>query len=297
VFTKICKYQITDFKFKKRDLNRSQRTLIIDAKDCAASGPYSSYLGKLKISNGRNNKFNWTDVKKEIKIVYSKYESIFYLHAPILVERKNIEVPKEKVVSLDPGENKFVTGYSLTGCFYIGTAIRKRIRRRLKKIDELKSKMKARKKRKWKYKRAIYRHYKKIKNDRDELHHKLNLYLVKTYERIMIPNFSSKKVSSRKYNLNPLTKRVLGQLSHYRMRERLQEKCKEYSSQYIEVDESYTTQTCGVCGTLNKEVNTNKERIYQCKKCGLEVDRDLNGARNILIKNRKKIIRKHSQKK
>jgi len=125
-----------------------------------------------------------------------------------------------------------------------------------------------------------------MRNDRDELHHKLNIFLVKTYERILIPNFSSKNVSKKENKLHPLTKRVLGQLSHYKMRERLQGKCEEYSSQYIEVDESYTTQTCGVCGEINKEVKTNKERKYKCRKCKIEIDRDLNGARNIMIKNR-----------
>jgi len=105
-----------------------------------------------------------------------------------------------------------------------------------------------------------------MENDRNELHHKLNLFLVKKYERIMIPDSSSKKVSSKSGNLNPLTKRVLGQMSHYIMRQRLKGKCEEYSSQYIEVNESYTSQTCGVCGEINKEVNTNKKRKYICKK-------------------------------
>ena len=129
-----------------------------------------------------------------------------------------------------------------------------------------------------------------MKNDRDELHNKLNLFIVRKYERILIPDFSSKKVSSNELDLNPMTKRVLDQLSHYKMRERLKGKCEEYSSMYIVADESYTTQTCGNCGKLNKDVKNNKERKYKCKDCEYEVDRDFNGARNILIKNREEVF-------
>jgi transposase len=46
--------------------------------------------------------------------------------------------------------------------------------------------------------------------------------------------------------------------------------------------EEYTSKTCGRCGELN---NVGKSEIYRCSKCLLVIDRDINGARNILIKN------------
>ena len=45
------------------------------------------------------------------------------------------------------------------------------------------------------------------------------------------------------------------------------------------VDESYTTQTCPVCGNRKKSKNRN----YHCK-CGYKEHRDIHGARNILTK-------------
>jgi len=149
VFTKICKHQIEDFDFKHRDIYRSQRTLNIDVKYCTPNkGPYPSILGTLEIKNRKKNKFKWSDVKKGFKIVYLKYENNFYIHAPILVKKKEIKEPREKIVSIDPGENKFVTGYGMNNYFYIGSRIRKRIRKRLKRIDELKAKIIIRKKKK-----------------------------------------------------------------------------------------------------------------------------------------------------
>jgi putative transposase len=43
-------------------------------------------------------------------------------------------------------------------------------------------------------------------------------------------------------------------------------------------DESYTSKTCGLCNTIN----LGAAKRYLCDKCGYDVDRDVNGARNIL---------------
>ena len=39
---------------------------------------------------------------------------------------------------------------------------------------------------------------------------------------------------------------------------------------------------CGICGKQKKDLNGSK--IYECKKCNIKIDRDINGARNILIR-------------
>ena len=46
--------------------------------------------------------------------------------------------------------------------------------------------------------------------------------------------------------------------------------------------EEYTSQTCGRCGQLNKELG--KEKQFRCPGCGLNTDRDFNGSRNVLLK-------------
>jgi len=48
------------------------------------------------------------------------------------------------------------------------------------------------------------------------------------------------------------------------------------------VDESYTSKTCTKCGEQNKNLGSSKH--FKCSKCGLEIDRDINGARNIYLK-------------
>ena len=54
-----------------------------------------------------------------------------------------------------------------------------------------------------------------------------------------------------------------------------------YNKKLIIVDESYTSCTSGKCGNIKR---TNLE-VYSCDDCGLVIDRDATGSRNIFIKN------------
>lgn len=48
------------------------------------------------------------------------------------------------------------------------------------------------------------------------------------------------------------------------------------------IGEEYTTKTCGNCGTLENNIGDKKE--WSCKNCKVSFDRDINGARNIMLK-------------
>ena len=57
-------------------------------------------------------------------------------------------------------------------------------------------------------------------------------------------------------------------------------KAEEADRTYIEVDPRGTSQRCSQCGAVvKKSLNI---RVHQCPECGLEIDRDLNAAYNIL---------------
>ena len=51
---------------------------------------------------------------------------------------------------------------------------------------------------------------------------------------------------------------------------------------YYEVDESFASQCCTLCGVLSKEYD--KKRTKNCPCCGIKIDRDVNGSRNIYLK-------------
>ena len=57
---------------------------------------------------------------------------------------------------------------------------------------------------------------------------------------------------------------------------------KIYKRRLIVTSEAYTSKTCGVCGNVDK--NLGSKKILKCHKCNIEIDRDYNGARNILLR-------------
>ncbi|MGB9900657.1 MAG: zinc ribbon domain-containing protein [Pseudothermotoga sp.] len=55
---------------------------------------------------------------------------------------------------------------------------------------------------------------------------------------------------------------------------------KKVSIRVIKVDESYTSQTCSICGTVDKTSRVDRG-LYVCKHCDVVMNADVNGACNI----------------
>ena len=101
------------------------------------------------------------------------------------------------------------------------------------------------------------------------------------------PNNERKIVIKEMYKIRRLNKRVkfvLNMLSHYKFKQHLINKCDEYGCNIEIVTEEYTSKCCSRCGILSDNY---KNREKTCISCNLKIDRDLNGSRNILIKNSK----------
>lgn len=63
----------------------------------------------------------------------------------------------------------------------------------------------------------------------------------------------------------------------------LQRKGIEYGIPIIEIGRyEKSTQTCSNCGFVNTQVKDTKIRNWKCPKCGIQHDRDINAAINIL---------------
>jgi putative transposase len=82
--------------------------------------------------------------------------------------------------------------------------------------------------------------------------------------------------------LRTKTRRQFLSIGHYTVLEKMKEKSRRYGSKILIVGERYTSKTCGRCGLINRELKG--EETYKCNKCGLVIDRDINGARNILLR-------------
>ncbi|MCC3491690.1 MAG: transposase [Microcoleus sp. PH2017_16_JOR_D_A] len=50
----------------------------------------------------------------------------------------------------------------------------------------------------------------------------------------------------------------------------------------VDVSEAYTSKTCGNCGHIHRKLGGSK--VFKCPNCQTVIGRDLNGARNILLR-------------
>jgi putative transposase len=125
---------------------------------------------------------------------------------------------------------------------------------------------------------------KKIRNLIDEVHKKSALWLLRTFDVVIIPEFNGGAMSRRKTRkIGCKTVRRMLTWSHYRFRQRLLSKATEMRKIVItSVSEAYTSKTCTGCGYVRRWFGKNRRLI--CSSCGLVIDRDLNGARNIFLR-------------
>lgn len=119
----------------------------------------------------------------------------------------------------------------------------------------------------------------KIKNLTDDLHWKTAKDLVSNFDQILIGKLSTRGVLGG--DLQPTQKVLLQSMSHYTFRMRLKAKCEQYGCDFVEVEEHYTSKTCGHCSKING--NLGRSKTFTCD-CGYISDRDQNAARNIMIK-------------
>ncbi|SKA97144.1 Putative transposase DNA-binding domain-containing protein, partial [Thiothrix eikelboomii] len=104
--------------------------------------------------------------------------------------------------------------------------------------------------------------------------------LVKENALIVVGNVSSSKLAKTK-----MAKSVLD-AGWYTLKTQLDYKSKAMQAVFLEVNESYTTQTCSYCGCISSNSPKGRAglgiREWTCPECGAMHDRDVNAAKNIL---------------
>ena len=117
-----------------------------------------------------------------------------------------------------------------------------------------------------------------------DLHNRLAFELVSNYDVIFLPSFEIKGMVTRKdKNIRTIRRNTCRQmlaLNHYGFKLRLKWYAKKYGKHVVDCNESYTSKTKSWDGSIDKKLGSSK----RIKGDGFTVDRDINGARNILLK-------------
>ena len=213
----------------------------------------------------------------------------YFLVVPRQVERKDeIQVPpsQESIVSLDPGVRTFQTTYDTSGlATEWGKGDMDAVFNFCRRADKVQAVWQAKKGSKRRAtKRVWLRMLEKIKNKVTEVHRKLAVWLCENYKVVLVSTFETSRMVRRgRRKINSRTARGMLTWAHYRFRQLLKAKAQLYPGvNIVECDEPYTSKTCGCCGDINYKLGGVK--TFRCKRCGYVVDRDINGARNILLR-------------
>lgn len=209
----------------------------------------------------------------------------YFLCVPIDREKRPTAVQNGKVVAIDPGVRTFLTTYDQDGEVHEwGKGDQTQLYKLGVHVDRLNKKASsARHASRRRIKKAIGRIYDRVRNLVDDVHKKAAKWLCENHQVVLIPKFSSQQMTRRgERRIHTKTVRSMLHWSHYRFRQRLLFKATEYPGVEIkEVTEEYTSRTCGVCGHLAPKFSSKQ---FICPSCRWQCDRDVNGARNVLLK-------------
>lgn len=132
-----------------------------------------------------------------------------------------------------------------------------------------------------KQKRKVAKLHEHIANCAKDSNHKLSRKLVEEYDLLAFENLNvegMRKNHSLAYSISDARWSQLINFIRY--------KCQWYGKEFRQVDRFYaSSKVCSCCGTIHKDIiNSLSVREWTCPDCGTHHDRDVNAAKNILIK-------------
>lgn len=266
------------FEMKFKSKKNPKQSCYIPKTAIKSSGIYHTIAGKLKMTE--RQWFENEDIKAcRLVLEYGKW---------FIVIPKEIKITpidnQEGVVAIDPGVRTFATYFSTEGYFgKIGQGAFDRILKLNLKIDKLlsKSSKETNKNRKANLKRKVFNVRFKIRNLIDELHWKVIKFFTSRFKVIIFPPFNvSEMVKKSKRKLPKKVVRTMNCFRFYEFKERLKLKCKENGVTFVESSEAFTSKTNSFTGELMENLGRKEKFMFN----NVSIDRDINGARNILIR-------------
>ena len=266
------------FEMKFKSKKNPKQSCYIPKATISSSGIYYTIAGKLKMKE--RSWFENEDIKAcRLTLEFGKW----FIVIPKEIKITPIE-NQEGVVAIDPGVRTFATYFSTEGYFgKLGQGAFDRILKLNLKIDKLISKLSKEtdKNKKSNLKRSIFKIRFKIRNLIDELHWKTIKFFTSRFKVIIFPPFNVSEMI-RKSN-RKLPKKVVRSMNcfrFYEFKERLKLKCKESGVTFVESSEAFTSRTNSFTGELMENLGSKEKFMFN----NVSIDRDINGARNILIR-------------
>ena len=214
----------------------------------------------------------------------------------------------KRIVSLDPGTSPFQQWYSPTSGEYgeLLAGAREGLKQRSLNIDKLRRRIDNRKKnrkethipkrhkryckRKSRHKRQrtartlrkkYRRECKRLSGNMQAAHYDAANFLLEHHDIVIAPVLNTGRLTQKKNRIfGSKMARALLMWSHRLFRQRLAFAAIRYPGRHVfECCEPGTSKTCTNCGAWKQDLRLG-DKVYNCSRCGISVDRQLAGARN-----------------
>ena len=277
----------------KQLLKNKEGKLIIGASYFHTEESASISMGKKTIKKYKN-----LQILHDCRMI--RHNQDYWLCIPIKQKISLSDVSYKNYCGMDPGIRTFMTSFGNQGCQEYEHDS-DRIATLDRKLANLKNKDGIYKSKKRKLiqrkihgcihyflqdrnhprirKRKLWKIEKKKENLINEIHWKTIHAILECNDIIFYGDIQSHNIVRRKKNRN--VNRNTNNMKFYLFKQRLQYKSTELGKKVILVKENYTTKTCSFCGSIN---HPGVSKIYECKCCKRKVGRDVNAAKNILMK-------------
>ena len=274
-FTKIKKHSLTHFKMSFKSKKQTQSIEIPKSAIKRMDDGFSIYptylkevvrIGKRQLKNNLKNVI----IERDCRLTYNGIE--WYVIIPY---NKQISVnasKEKKIVALDPGIRTFQTGFSEDEVFEISSRQSNLDKLYRKRVILSQCKYKSR------YRRKLLKNNIRIRNIVNDIHYRTIHYIRTTYTDVLLPSFDSQEMVKSHFLHRSSNKRLLG-LQHYSFKQKM---LNTVNVKTHIVNEAYTSKTCSSCGEI--KYNLGSSKTFHCCQCGMIMDRDFNGARNIYLK-------------
>jgi putative transposase len=128
-----------------------------------------------------------------------------------------------------------------------------------------------------KLEKNIKKLHRNLDNVRTDYRHKVTTEIVKTKpSRIVMESLNVKGMMKNRHLSKAIAKQGL-----YDFKSMIQYKGKRLGTEFVEADKWYpSSKTCSECGYVKIKLSLS-ERVFDCERCGVVIDRDLNASINL----------------
>lgn len=238
---------------------------------------------KLKGNKIRLERIGWVrvvvdrEIPEDVKfmsVTISKTPTNQY-YVSILVEQEiKYRNNTNEFVGIDVGLKEFLTtsdGDVVSNPRYFSES-----QRELGRLQKHLSRKKKGSRRREKLRLKVAKLHQKIRNQREWFLHNESTKLVFRYDIISVEDLNIKGMMA-----NSRLSKSIGDVGWGIFYNMLEYKCRWYGKEFVRINRfEPTSKTCSECGWKDDNLGLS-DRTFQCRGCGIEIDRDLNASKNI----------------